>query len=249
MHWILLRGLTREHAHWGVLPERLRDVFPQHKFHTVDLPGTGIRFRESSPWTVPAIREAVQKQVGHIPGPYGLIALSMGAMIAVDWAQHARSGEIQHLILINTSSGFNRPWHRLKPRTWPTLLRLLTLRDLREREAQVLALTSNRQLNPATVQRWYSIQAQRPVSASNAMRQLTAAARYRPMKERPMPEALLLASKGDRIVDWRCSQALAERWHWTMRLHPDAGHDLPLDDPDWLIEEITRYINGAQVAA
>ncbi|WP_203142359.1 alpha/beta fold hydrolase [Marinobacter mangrovi] len=243
MHWILLRGLTREQAHWGVLPQRLRDTFPGHDFHPVDLPGTGTHFREPSPADIPAIREAVQRQCQHIPYPLGLIALSMGGMVALDWAQHAHPGDIQHLVLINTSSGFNRPWHRLRPKTWPTLMRLLTVRDLREREAQILALSSNRQLNPATVQRWYSIQTQRPVSPRNAVRQLWAAARFRPADERPLPDALVLASKGDRIVDWCCSERLAERWQWTLRLHPDAGHDLPLDDPDWVIEAIRDYLD------
>ena len=57
MHWILLRGLTREHAHWGNFPSRLREAFPDHLFHTVDLPGTGVRYRENSPSTVAAIRQ------------------------------------------------------------------------------------------------------------------------------------------------------------------------------------------------
>ncbi|WP_111496899.1 alpha/beta fold hydrolase [Marinobacter bohaiensis] len=247
MHWILLRGLTREQAHWGVLPQRLRDSFPGHQFHTVDLPGTGTHFRERSPADIPAIRRAVQRQCSHIPAPFGLIALSMGGMVALDWAQNAPAGEIQQLVLINTSSGFNKPWHRLRPKIWPLLVRLLTLRDVREREAQILALSSNRQFNPATVQRWYSIQIQRPVSAGNAFRQLWAAARFRPAGERPLPDALVLASQRDRIVDWYCSESMAERWHWSLRLHPDAGHDLPLDDPDWVIAEIRRYLESQWV--
>lgn len=247
MHWILLRGLTREQAHWGDLPRRLREAFPGHSFHLVDLPGTGIHFRESSPPDIRSIRKAVQRQCRYIPGAFGIIALSMGGMVAMDWAQHGASGEIQHLVLINTSSGFNPPWHRLRPRIWPTLVRLLTLRDLREREAQILALSSNRQLNPVMVQRWFSIQSQRPVTGRNALRQLWAAARFRPADERPLPDALLLASAGDRIVDWRCSQRLADRWQWSLRIHPDAGHDLPLDDPDWIVGELVRYLEGQGV--
>ena len=54
MHWILLRGLTRERAHWGDFPERLRAAFPGQQFHLVDLPGTGIHYREASPATVRA---------------------------------------------------------------------------------------------------------------------------------------------------------------------------------------------------
>ena len=76
----------------------------------------------------------------------------------------------------------------------------------------------------------------------NAINQLAAAARYKPGEKRPVPDALILASRGDRIVHWRCSSTLEERWQWTMKLHPDAGHDLPLDDPEWIIQQIRNWL-------
>jgi pimeloyl-ACP methyl ester carboxylesterase len=27
-----------------------------------------------------------------------------------------------------------------------------------------------------------------------------------------------------------------------MKLHPDAGHDLPLDDPEWIIQQIRNWL-------
>lgn len=242
MHWILLRGLTREHAHWGSFPARLRETFPDHQFHMVDLPGTGVRYREDSPATVPAIREAVSRQVGHIPGPFSILALSMGGMVALDWAQHAPEGQIQNLVLINTSSGFSPPWRRMRPGAWPRVLRILSRTELFDRERDILRLTSNRDVPLSLAKQWYSIQRQRPVSTRNAVNQLTAAARYKPGEKRPMSDALILASRGDRIVHWRCSAALEARWQWTMKLHPDAGHDLPLDDPEWIIQQLRNWL-------
>ena len=242
MHWILLRGLTREHAHWGSFPSRLREAFPDHQFHMVDLLGTGAHYREDSPGSVAAIREKVSGRVSHIPGPFSIIALSMGGMVALDWAQQAPGGRIQNLVLINTSSGFSPPWQRMRPGAWPRILRLLTRRELFDRERDILRLTSNREVPLSLAKQWYSIQRQRPVSPRNAVTQLTAAARYKPGHGRPLPDALVLASRGDRIVHWRCSAALEERWQWTMKLHPDAGHDLPLDDPDWIIRQIRTWL-------
>jgi pimeloyl-[acyl-carrier protein] methyl ester esterase len=242
MHWILLRGLTREHAHWGSFPERLREVFPDHQFHRVDLPGTGVRYRDESPATIAAIREKVSGQVSHIPGPFSILALSMGGMVALDWAQHAPEGQIQNLVLINTSSGFSPPWQRVRPGAWPRVLRLLGRRELFDRERDILRLTSNREVPLSLAKQWYSIQRQRPVSRRNAVNQLAAAARYKPGEKRPMSDALLLASRGDRIVHWRCSAALEERWQWTMKLHPDAGHDLPLDEPEWIIQQLRNWL-------
>lgn len=242
MHWILLRGLTRERAHWGDFPERLAEAFPEHRFHPVDLPGTGVHYREESPDTVAAIRQRVARQVDHIPRPFGLLALSMGGMVALDWAQQAMEGEIQHLVLVNTSSGFSPPWYRLRPGAWPRIARLLARRELFDRERDILRLTSSRDIPLALAKRWYSIQRQRPVSARNALRQLRAAARYTPAEKRPLTDTLLLASRADRIVHWRCSAELEQRWQWTFRLHPDAGHDLPLDAPQWLVEQMRRWL-------
>ncbi|WP_166263432.1 alpha/beta fold hydrolase [Marinobacter caseinilyticus] len=244
MHWILLRGLTREQTHWGNLCDRLADALPEHCFHPVDLPGTGVHYKERSPSTIAGIRRQVQRHVEHIPGPYGIIALSMGAMVALDWAQNARGGEIQQLVLINTSSGFSPPWRRMKPTALPRLLRLIAHHDVFHREVGILNLTSNKTATIATKKAWYSIQRQRPVSLTTALRQLVAAIRFRPAKQRPLPDALLLASLGDRIVDWRCSRTLERRWQWVLRVHAEAGHDLPLDDPAWVVERITEYLKG-----
>lgn len=244
MHWILLRGLAREQAHWGDFRQTLARTMPEERFHTVDLPGTGVRFRESCPWTISGIRQEVEKQVQHIPRPYGLIALSLGGMVALDWAQQAAGGTIQRLVLINTSCGFSTPWRRMKPSALPSVVRLLARRELFDRETGILSLTSSRPVPRETVKRWYSIQRQRPVTRMNALRQLTAAARFRPRAKRPLPDALVLASMGDRIVDWRCSQVMADRWQWTLRVHPDAGHDLPLDEAQWVIEQISAHIGS-----
>ncbi|MBW4934637.1 alpha/beta fold hydrolase [Marinobacter sp. F4206] len=242
MDWILLRGLTREQGHWGDFPQRLQAAFPDQRFHPVDMPGTGVHFRESSPDTITGIREAVRRQVQHIPKPFSILALSMGGMVALDWAQHAPEGEIQNLVLINTSSGFSPFWQRMRPGTWPRLLRMLSRRELFYRERDLLRLTSNRQLPLELVKQWYRIQRQRPVSASNAWRQLKAATRYRPGQKRPLSDALLLASRGDRLVHWKCSSALEQRWQWTLRVHHDAGHDLAIDEPDWIVRELEAWL-------
>ena len=172
-----------------------------------------------------------------------LVGASMGGMVALDWAQNAPAGQIQALVLINTSCGFSPPWHRMRPGAWPRIMRLLARRELFEREADILRLTCNTEPELATMKRWYSIQRQRRVSPRTAWQQLQAAVGYRPRAKRPLPDGLLLASQRDRIVHWRCSEALEQRWHWTMKLHPWAGHDLPLDDPEWIVAQIRQWRN------
>ncbi|WP_246180275.1 alpha/beta fold hydrolase [Marinobacter changyiensis] len=132
----------------------------------------------------------------------------------------------------------------MKPTALPRMLGLLARRELFEREAGILALTSNQPVATATIKRWYSIQRQRPVSWQTALRQIAAAARFKLSAKRPLGSALVLASQGDRIVDWRCSQEFERRWQWSLRVHPSAGHDLPLDAPDWVISQIVGYLRS-----
>lgn len=236
MNWILLRGLTRERAHWGELDRRLALGFPLHRFHCMDLPGTGTRFRDTSPATIAGIRERVQQYAAHIPGPVGLLGLSMGGMVALDWAQ-AEPERVACLMLINTSSGFSPPWHRMQPAAFGRALAMALRPDMEGRERRILQLTSNRPVSPALENRWLRIQRQRPVTRRTALAQWKAAVAYRPHSEAPPARSLLLASAADRIVHWHCSRTLARRWHWPLRVHPDAGHDLPMDAPDWVLDQ------------
>jgi pimeloyl-ACP methyl ester carboxylesterase len=57
---------------------------------------------------------------------------------------------------------------------------------------------------------------------------------------------LLLGGQQDRLVNVQCSNTLAQRWHSPLRLHPTAGHDLPLDDAAWVIRQITQWLCGQE---
>ncbi|GGY58185.1 hypothetical protein GCM10007071_00320 [Marinobacter zhanjiangensis] len=178
----------------------------------------------------------MQDYAAHIPGPVGLLGLSMGGMVALDWAQ-ADPARVANLVLINTSSGLSPPWRRMRPAAFGEALGMALRRNVEERERGILQLTSNRPVGQALETNWLVVQRQRPVTRRTALAQMRAAATYRPHAAAPAVNGLLLASAGDRIVHWHCSRALGQRWHWPLRIHPDAGHDLPLDAPDWVLEQ------------
>jgi hypothetical protein len=46
----------------------------------------------------------------------------------------------------------------------------------------------------------------------------------------------------DQLVNVQCSLTLAERWHCSIKLHPTAGHDLPLDDGIWVAQQVKDWI-------
>ncbi|MBT0960026.1 alpha/beta fold hydrolase [Denitromonas iodatirespirans] len=244
--WILLRGLTRESGHWGDFPEHLRNALPEARVVTLDLPGNGDLFQEPSPCRVEAMAAhgiATARRRGLAP-PYTLLAMSLGAMVAVAWAA-ARPQEVDRCVLISTSlRPFSPFYRRLRPGSYLPLLQLIAGTDARRRERTVLRLTSRLHIDdPAVVDAWTALREAHPVSARNALCQLLAAARYRAPAARPTA-TLLLAGAGDALVHPGCSQALAAAWQCPLREHPRAGHDLPLDDAPWVAEQVRHWLAG-----
>jgi pimeloyl-ACP methyl ester carboxylesterase len=106
-----------------------------------------------------------------------------------------------------------------------------------------LRLTSTRKGAHAEVlDRWATLRRDDPVSPSNALRQLWAASRYKTHGDIPAPPMLILTSDKDELVDTRCSRALSAAWKASFAAHPVAGHDLPLDDREWVIAQVARWL-------
>ena len=243
--WVLLRGLTREAGHWGGFPRALAQRLPGRVF-LPDLPGNGLLHHQPSPLRIADMAQSCRAQLraqGARP-PFHLVALSLGAMVALAWAQ-AHAEELAAGVLINTSLRGVSPWtQRLRPAGLARLPALLLGRDDAAREAAILRLTSRRVAEvPA---HWLALRRARPVSRRNALRQLLAAAGFQAPASAPAIPLLLLAARGDALVDARCSQALAARWGLPLALHPDAGHDLPLDDEGWVVERIAQWLQRVE---
>lgn len=258
MTWILLRGLTREARHWGEFPHQLAPLLQTAttaasavaQVLPLDLPGNGAFYRETSPGSVRGMVEFSRQRLqsmGCVP-PYRLIALSLGGMVAAHWAlQHPQ--EITRLVLINTSLWpFSGVAERLRPGSWLRLMQLAARwqsagsSDAVERV--IHQLTCQRTDSRATdLADWERIRRQAPVSAANAARQLWAAARFSSARG-PRCPVLVLSSRGDRLVDPRCSARLAQAWKAQHHEHPWAGHDLPHDDPDWVGQRLSEWLNA-----
>lgn len=242
--WLLLRGLTRESRHWGGFAATLQELCGASEVCALDLPGNGRLNRQASPGRIAGMSESCRSQLRAAgrPPPYHLLALSLGAMVAVDWAARYPE-EIAGCVLINTSLRPFSRWHeRLKPASYLPLLRLLVERRPEAREGSILRLTSSRPERPDILAEWTAYARQNPVSPGNALRQLLAAACYEASAARPAAPLLVLASGRDRLVDPACSRRLAARWGAAFAEHPAAGHDLPLDDPAWVARQIGAWL-------
>lgn len=245
--WVLLRGLTREAGHWGPLPAMLAESRPGTRVIAIDLPGAGVRHAMRSPTSIRATMEDCRAQL-HALGETRcrLLAMSLGAMVAVEWA-HRYPNELAGAMLVNTSLRPFSAWHRrLRPRNYLALLGLLwPWRDAYAREAVVLRLTSRRRFDvaqkTAVVDAWTALRERHPVSTANALRQLFAAARYRAPARAPDLPLKVLVGAGDSLVDPDCSRRLAQAWQLPIAEHPTAGHDLALDAPDWIAAQMEAW--------
>lgn len=252
MSWVLLRGLTREARHWGDFAERLARALPGSasaatRVLALDLPGNGAFCREASPATVGAMAGFAREQLRQrgIAPPYSLVAMSLGAMVAADWAQRYPQ-EIERLVLVNTSMRpLGRASERLRPGNWlPLALVAVRWGDAEHAERVIHRITCNRAASlEQDIAAWTRIRQDAPVSIANAWRQLKAAAAFS-MAAPPACPALVLSSAADHLVHPRCSARLAQAWQAAHHVHPWAGHDLPHDDADWVCRRIAGWVDG-----
>ena len=247
--WLLIRGLCRQQLHWEDFPVKLAQRLNCQVF-CGDIAGTGTAWVQLTPTSITDItlqfRQVFRQQNPDISYPIHLLGISMGGMIATEWAA-LFPHEIDAMVFINTSfKQFSPIYQRLKPNNITTLMRILCSNSLQQ-EQLILNMTSHTQhrhshRHQALAQRWSEYAQQQPVSRQNALRQLYAASRFSPPSTAPIEHVLLLASTHDQLVDVRCSTAIATQWHCPIYYHPTAGHDLPLDDSPWICDKIWHWL-------
>jgi pimeloyl-[acyl-carrier protein] methyl ester esterase len=239
--WYLIRGLSRESRHWFAFEDELATatgvpVIP------LDLPGTGTKHARECPLSVERI--ARDLEIATRPdATVGLLGISFGGMVALEAANfHGR--RVSHLVLINSSSRLSPTIARLQPVGMLRFFQALRERDPHKREELIYALTTT--TSPRVLQHYATeaarIAATAPVSRRTAVRQLLAAASYWP---KPVPaRCLVLAGARDRVVDPLCSATLAGFLRGPLVTHPTGGHDLPVEDPNWITSRIRRWVTS-----
>jgi pimeloyl-ACP methyl ester carboxylesterase len=239
MNWLLVRGLGREARHWGRFREKLANHPGVGSVLAIDTPGNGISFRDRSPLDLAEAVAAARAEFLNVrvEGTWGIVGISLGGMIAASWM--AAYPDFQRCVLINSSSRSASPvTQRLKISAWPEIAKILTTVSPGDRERPILQLTVNNQaIVENYVQTWRSFAEERPCSIFNLLFQAVAAARFR-LQPIPGEKVLIVRSLQDRLVDAMCSLELSKLLGARLETHPTAGHDLPLEDPDWLVDVV-----------
>ena len=244
--WVLLRGLMREARHWGEFPAQFQTAIGAAQLVTLDFPGNGSLHAQDSMRSVEEMADHCRHQLsqrGYRP-PYRVLALSLGAMVAVAWSQRYPD-EIDNMVLINTSlAPYNPFYQRLRPSNYSALIMALFHGSTAQRENLILRLTSKQSATAqaaALLQQWVDYAHACPISRANILRQLLAAICYRAARHPPRMPVLLLTGAQDQLVNPQCSLSIAQKWGCALALHPTAGHDLPLDDGSWVALKIKEF--------
>lgn len=247
MNLLLLRGLTREKSHWGSFLSKLKRSIPEANVYCLDLPGAGTENDKESPISVDRIVDLLRAQwledlVSKNEEPWHIVGHSLGGMVAMNWSYRFPK-DFKKTFLINTSSrGYVRFWKRVRPIAIKEFVKIARSEPGKQREKLVLELTSTKHReNNKLLQSWEEFAKLRPIKTGTAIRQLIAASRFRAQKH-PDSNLVFLCSQGDGLVNPESSQVLAQVFESPCLIHPEAGHDLTLDDPDWVIECICENL-------
>ncbi|MBM4378865.1 MAG: alpha/beta fold hydrolase [Deltaproteobacteria bacterium] len=244
MRWLLLKGLVRDARHTGEFPALLQARMG-HAPLSLDHAGVGTQLGFPAPTTVAGMTEDLRARFlpHRKPGErWGILGVSLGGMVALDWmARHPE--DFSHGVVVNTSAadaGF--PWERLRYQRARDLARCAVGSDA-ARERTILGMTtrlSGAALEEAT-RTWTQLAVERPVPPDVAARQLAAGLRFT-LPQRLYVPALVMVGRGDRLVHPAISDRIASRLRLPVASHPDGGHDLPLDDPHWVVDQLATFV-------
>ena len=228
------------------MPELLENSISGAEVHFVDFPGFGTEFDRNSPCTIKEIVEDMRTRwltlkTEACVGQWSIVAISLGGMAALEWASRY-PGDFQSAIVINSSArDFSPFYYRFRPGVLFKALRALLTRNAALRERFILEMTTNLQGDLENrAKEWSEFTRKSGFPISKILNQLLAGARYSIPQGIPIP-VLVLASEKDNLVHPNCSRALAEHLSAELCVHSDAGHDLPIDAPLWLVDQIKKW--------
>lgn len=249
---ILLRGLIRESGHWGRFKPMLEKADQNIHVITPDIPGVGPYFEQLSPTSIHSMVHALRRQWirQKQEGASYLVAVSLGGMIAAEWIKTFPK-DFEKAILINTSFRNISPINqRFLLKNIPKLFGTKILKGIEQGEKAILeTVSNNKKQREKALPEWIEIQNKRPVSKKNGFRQIFAAAKYQPGDQKLEIPIKILACPQDRLVSFKCSQGIHDKWGYPMDTHPTAGHGLEVDDPEWLLEKCLNWFEDDNEAS
>ncbi len=249
MKLLLLRGLLREKRHWGEFPEILKRTLSSSglkcEVECIDLPGIGTQQGRSCPLDMDKVVQDLRarSEILHQKQKMVIVSNSLGSMISMQWA-HLYPEDIEGLVLMNTSaSNLGELGERISVEALATFAKVIVHEDAAKRESLILRLVSNKYSeDPVKLQEWASLAMRKKDMLSLGLRQLWLAAKFKLDYKLDLP-SLMLCSIQDRLINPTACMKVAKALGSEQRFNHSAGHDLPLDDPEWVSQEISLWLS------
>jgi len=235
-NWIFLRGLTRGNIHWGDFPQIFKLQNPKASIEFLEIPGNGEGCHINTPLDPAEVIDFLRKNSKFVQQnqKFNICGISLGGMLALKWTE-LYPDEIKSISIINSSLGqYSAFYHRLNIFNIGKVLSALFEVDPEKQEETILTMTSNKlKENKKYLKTFSEYSKQYPVSKKNFVRQLILANEI-VINDLPEVPLKVICSKQDRLVDHGCSLQIHSMLGGQFFEHPTAGHDLPLDEPEWL---------------
>lgn len=232
-----------ESFHWWDFFPQLKSRFPNDQFHTAEILGNGKLYEHHTPLSIKKNITALREQVPLDGSKKVLFGFSLGGMLALEWA-HAHPDEVEAVILVNCSLNNSAFYKRMTAYSLSNILKSGFEKDLHKREEMIIRMTTAN-IPPERVSeialQWGPRGKEFPVKPLNFIWQLGVATQISQRAAPPAP-VLVLSSSQDRVVHPDCSKKIADTWKLPLYSHPTAGHDLTLEDPDWVLDHVGRFI-------
>lgn len=241
--WVLIRGMMSEPFHWWDFLPQLQQAFPQHHFHLPHVQGTGPTGLKLTSQSVDENLKYLRQQIkSSTRQPRILLGFSLGGMLALEWA-YRHPEEVDAVVLINCSLNGSRFYHRMTPFAFKHIFKMSREKNPLRRDEMSLEMTTN--LPPERIRElaphWSKRSEEFPVSPLNFFTQLALGTRISLRPQPPAAPVLILSSGKDRVVHPQCSQDIARAWKMPLHVHEEAGHDLTLYDPQWVVEKLKAW--------
>ncbi len=239
MNFLLLRGLSRSSIHWGDFVDKLKSHFPQSEIACIDLLGNGEFSHVNSPLKIAKYTDHLVEQLD-VQKKYQIIAMSLGGMVTLDLMQRYPH-LVENAFVINSSAkNLSFPWERFSLKVFLKLPLLMFLPPSLSEQVIYEITTNTRTIDDQFFEKVSNYPNR--TSRLNFLRQLLAAALFHAPLFHPS-RLFLMASRYDRLVNFRISLKMAEYYSCPIKIHERAGHDLPFDDGEWIIEHIKPVIS------
>lgn len=243
-NWIFLRGLTRGNIHWGAFPELFLAANPGAQVEYLEIPGNGFLSDQLTPTDPEEVIKFLRSisELAQSNATYHLCGISLGGMVALKWAQ-MYPDLVESVTVINTSlSQYSSIFQRLMPANYAKLLSALFNNVADEQEETILRITSNKfEQNKKYLDSFARFASEHKVTRSNFLRQLILAKNIH-FHQFPDIKLNVLSAAKDRLVHSSCSGEIAKGLKGKLVIHPTSGHDLPLDEPEWLIKQLMKNL-------